>query len=191
MTGSSTALNPTREAVRQRLSSQWREKASVLAFPRGAVVYYVSGRKRNGKPLHSNWFLRALQYLAVGVYAIVAFPVVVVLGVLDDWGIQVPERARKSGRVVVTGAEGSEAVRLADTLRTADRSLWICWSHSHVAVVSAMDGGEPRIIWYASGPTRPKLKPLDASLTWPDGAKVEMSITEAERDHVRTSNGRP
>ncbi|MPY98984.1 MAG: hypothetical protein GEU97_13470 [Actinophytocola sp.] len=191
MTGSSTALNPTREAVRQRLSSQWREKAAVLAFPRGAVVYYVSGRKRNGKPLNSNWFLRALQYFAVGVYAIVAFPVIVVLGVLDDWGVQVPERARKSGRVVVTGAEGSEAVWLADTLRTADRSLWVCWSHSHVAIVSAADGGEPRIIWYASGPSRPKLKPLDASLTWPDGAKVEMSITEVERDYARKSNGRP
>ncbi|WP_034272440.1 hypothetical protein [Haloechinothrix halophila] len=191
MTGSNTALNPTREAVRQRLSSQWREKAAVLAFPRGAVVYYVSGRKRNGKPLHSNGFLRALQYLAVGVYAIVAFPVVVVLGVLDDWGIQVPKRARNSGRVVVTGAEGSEAVRLADTLQTADRSLWICWSHSHAAIVSATDGAEPRIIWYASGPARPKLKPLDASLTWPDDAKVEMSISESERDHVRTSNGRP
>ncbi|MPY80425.1 MAG: hypothetical protein GEV04_18600 [Actinophytocola sp.] len=191
MTGSSTALNPTREAVRQRLTSQWREKASVLAFPRGAVVYYVSGRKRNGTPLKSNPFLRGLQYLAVGVYAIVAFPVIVVLGVLDDWGIQVPARARKSGRVVVTGADGSEAVRLTDTLREAERSLWVCWSHSHVAIVSAAEGGEPRIVWYASGPSRPKLKPLDTVLIWSDGAKVEMSISQAERDHVRKANGRP
>jgi len=191
MTGSSTDLNPAREAVRQRLAGQWRESVSVVWFPRGAVTYYVSGRSRSGKQLHRNRLIRCLQYLAVGVYAVLALPVVVVLGVLDDLGIQVPQRARKSGRVVVKGAEGSEAVHLADTLRAAEKSLWICWSQSHVAVVGAAEDGQPRILWYNAGPSRPKIKPLDASLTWPDGATLELSISDAERDHIRQSSGRP
>lgn len=190
MTGSSTDLNPAREAVRQRLAGQWRESVSVVGFARGAVTYYVSGRSRSGKQLHRNRVIRCLQYLVVGVYAVLALPVVVVLGVLDDLGIQVPQRARKSGRVVVKGAEGSEAARLADTLRTAEKSLWICWSQSHVAVVGA-ETGQPRILWYSADSSRPKIKPLDASLTWSDGATLELSISDQERDHIRQSNGRP
>lgn len=191
MTGSSTDLSPTREAVRQRLAGQWRESVSVVGFARGAITYYVSGRSRSGKQLHRNRLIRCLQYVVVGIYAVLALPVVVVLGVLDDLGIQVPQRARKSGRAVVKGAEASEPVRLADALRTAEKSLWVCWSQSHVALVGAAEDGQPRILWYAAGPSRPKIKPLDASLTWPDGATLELSISDQERDHIRQSNGRP
>lgn len=190
MTGASTNPASARESVRQHLAGQWRESVSVVWCARGTVSYRVAGRSRSGARLSRNRLVRGLRYLAVGVYAVVALPVVIVLGVLDDLGIQVPGRTRRRGRIVAMGAEGSEAVRLADTLRGADGSLWICWSRSHVAVAAGTDG-QPSVLWHGSGSDRPKVQPLQAALTWPDGAELDVAISDQERDHIRRSNGRP
>jgi hypothetical protein len=91
----------------------------------------------------------------------------------------------------ILGQEGSPAVRLADAARDSDRTLWIAWSRSRMALVGS-DAERPfRVLWSTPIGQLPKLKSTATSLTWPDGSTVTFEIDKRERALIRARNGRP
>jgi hypothetical protein len=186
-----------REQVRHELARNWRESVSVIHFYRRRFSYSVPGRKQNGQPATTSTAVRVLRTIAIIVFVVVFAAVFLVLvlveAALNVLNLELPLSGplSKHGKLSVKGEQGSPAVRLADAARDSDRTLWIAWSHSRMALVGS-DAEPPfRVLWSTPIGQRPKLKSTETSLTWPDGSTVTFEIDKRERALIRARNGRP
>jgi hypothetical protein len=180
------ASDPAREQVRHELARNWRESVSVIHFYRRRFSYSVPGRKQNGQPATTSTAVRVLRTIAIIVFVVVFAAVFLVLvlveAALNVLNLELPLSGplSKHGKLSVKGEQGSPAVRLADAARDSDRTLWIAWSHSRMALVGI--DAEPPFRVLSSTPIgqRPKLKSTETSLTWPDGSTVTFEIDKRE-----------
>ncbi|GAA1966896.1 hypothetical protein [Amycolatopsis minnesotensis] len=186
-----------REQIRVHLSAQWRESVSLVHFRRRRFSYDVRGRRGNGHPVSSSVahrvFGKAVLIVALAVVGVFLLLLLVIEAVLNLVGLELSLSGplSKQGTLAVRGAPDSPAVQFADAVRVDDRTLWLAWSHSYLAVAVAGENRSSRILWQAPRGQRPKLKATEASLTWPDGSTVRLAITNRERQLVRDRGGRP
>jgi hypothetical protein len=191
------ASDAAREQVRHELARNWRESVSVIHFRRRRFSYSVPGRKQNGQPATTSTAVRVLRTIAivlfVVVFAVVFLILVLVEAALNVLSLELPLSGplSKHGKLAVKGEQGSPAVQLGDAARDSGPTLWIAWSHSHMAVVGS-DAERPfRVLWSIPVGQRPKLKALETSLTWADGSTVTFEIDKRERALIEARNGRP
>lgn len=180
-----------RERIRTELANRWRQQVWLIRFPNRSALYSVSGRSRKGRVLHGNKAVRVLQNVGIALFVIASSPVLVLLAILDDLGIQSTNSAARQGRLRARGPRDCAALDLADKVRSVDGEVWIAWSHSHQAVVHLAPEVHFKVVWQASGSDRPKLKSSPPSLTWPDHSSLQFSVAKDELEHIKKSNGRP
>lgn len=178
-----------REHVRREAARNAGESTSVVRLRVRRSEYRVPGRKRSGAPRGGR-----VRSVVLGVVlaplAVLALPVVVVLGALDDLGIRF--RRHHPGELRVRGASSScAAAEFADAVRGADLDLWLAWSRSQVALLGTSDGCGVRVLWRGTGERRPKVRVVGTTLRWPDGSHVEFVLAEGERNRVVDSSGTP
>lgn len=179
-----------REQVRRVAAQLSGETTSVVHFSARSVIYRVPDRRRDGTPRGSNKAMRVLRAILLVPYAIFAFPVIVVLGMLDDIGIQF--RSRGKAKTTVHGKSPScAALSLADAVRDAEHELWLTWSRSQVALLGTNSDHRPEVLWQAAHHQRPKLKIAKAKLHWSDESSIDFDLAPAERTRVSEHQGSP
>lgn len=178
-----------REQVRRVAVQLVGESTSVVHLSARSVIYRVPGRRRDGAPRESSKAKRILRAVALAPVALLTLPVVVVLGVLDDVGIQVPSRTK--GKVTVKGGASCAALPFADAMREAEHEVWLAWSRSQVALLTTKDEQRPAVLWRATGHQRPKLKLTKNTLRWPDESRVDFDLSPAEGARIAERQGRP
>ncbi|SDP94879.1 hypothetical protein SAMN04487905_11694 [Actinopolyspora xinjiangensis] len=166
------------------------ETTSVVHFSARSVVYRVPDRRTDGTPRASNKVKRFLRTVILVPYAILVFPVIVVLGMLEDIGIQF--RSRTKSKTTVHGNSPScAALSFADAVRDAEHELSLAWSRSQVALLCANGDHRPEVLWRATGQQCPKLKITKAKLHWPDESSIDFDLAAAERARVTEYQGSP
>ncbi|RCW45150.1 hypothetical protein DFQ14_103114 [Halopolyspora algeriensis] len=167
------------------------ETTSVVHFSARSVIYRVPDRRRDGTPRGSNKAKRALRAVALAPLAILAFPVIVVLGMLDDIGIQI--LPRNKAKTTVHGKSPScVALSFADAVRDAEHDLlWLAWSRSQAVLLGTNGDHRPEVLWRATGHQRPKLKIAKTTLHWPDESRVDFDLAPAERTRLSEQQGNP
>lgn len=178
-----------RENVRRTAARIVGESTSVVRLRVRRPEYRVPGRRRSGAP-RDGGARSVLLGVVLAPLAVLAVPVVVVLGALDDLGIQF--RRHRPGVLRVRGAVAScAAAEFADAVRGVDLDLWLAWSRSRVALLGTGDACGVRVLWRGTGERRPKVRVVRKTLRWPDESRVEFDLAEGERDRVADSGGNP
>lgn len=166
------------------------ETTSAVHFSARSVIYRVPDRRRDGTPRGSNKAQRVVRAIVLIPYAILTFPVIVVLGMLDDIGIQF--RSRDKAKATVHGKSPScAALSFADAVRDAEHELWLTWSRSQLALLGTNGDHQPEVLWQATRHQRPKLKIAKTKLHWPDGSSADFDLVPAERTRVSEHHGSP
>jgi hypothetical protein len=178
-----------REQVRRVAAQLAGESTSVVHFCARSVIYRVPDRRRDGTPRGSDKAKRILRAVMLAPLAILTFPVIVILGALDDLGIQVP--SRNQGKITVHGKASCAALSFADAVRGAEQDVWLAWSRSQVALLTMNGEHRPQVLWRATGHQRPKLKITKATLRWPDESRIDFDLTSAERARITEHQGTP
>ncbi len=179
-----------REQARRAAAQLAGETTSVVHFSARSVIYRVPDRRRDGTPRGSNKAKRILRAVVLVPYAVLAFPVIVVLGMLDDIGIQLPSR-KKANSTVNGKNPACAALSFADVVRDTEHDLWLAWSRSQVALLGTSGDRRPEVLWKATGYQRPKLKIAKAKLHWPDESSIDFDLAPAERARISEHQGSP
>lgn len=179
-----------REQVRRVAAQLAGETTSVVHFSARSVIYRVPDRRRDGTPRGTNKAKRVLRAILLIPYAILAFPVIVVLGMLDDIGIQF--RSRDRAKTTVHGKSLScAALSFGDAVRDVEHDLWLTWSRSQVALLGKNGDRRPEVLWQASRHQRPKLTIAKGKLHWPDESSIDFDLAPAERTRLSEHQGSP
>lgn len=153
-----------------------------------AMNYRVPGRDGNGRPAINPW-KQALRIAIRAPLVLLSLPFILILGPLSDLGINVfPSKIGCTVRV--RGKESSAALPLADTMREAGNVVWLAWSHSQLAVLTADEHG-PRLLWRGTGQQRPELDLNQPTLRWTDDSWVKFGLAPEERTRIAASEGAP
>lgn len=184
-------MDGQREHVRWFAAQVAGEPTSVVLLEKRSVSYAVPGRYADGTVRGQGTGKQVLKTILFVPLSILAVLCALILGVLDNLGISVDFPGRR--KIEVRGDESCDALGFADAIRDNEAPLWLAWSRSQMALVTAADDDQrPTLLWRATMRQRPKLTTKRSpNLRWSDGSRIDFTLPESERARITTTNGAP